>query len=127
MPNEQGTTKSLALELRQEIERTDFSAMLPTHVTQAKFVRTVLTALSENPKLYQCERRSVLTACMKAANDGLLPDGREAALVIFKDKDRGEIATYMRMIAGVYKLLRNSGELDGVQSHVVYENDEFDY
>lgn len=119
---------NMALALRHEIELTDFAAMLPAHVSEAKFRRTVLTALSENPKLYGCDKKSVLSACMRAANDGLLPNAREAAIVPFNDKKRGVVvATYIPMVAGVYKLLRNSGELASIQSNVVYEQDVFDY
>jgi recombination protein RecT len=59
---------------------------------------------------------------LNAATDGLLPDGREAALVLF-----GQEAVYMPMIAGIYKKVRNSGEISTLSSHVVYENDDFSY
>jgi recombination protein RecT len=114
--------------LRQEIDASpEFARVLPAHLSAERFKRVLATAIMENPKLATCERRSVFNAALKCAQDGLLPDGREAVLVIYNDKERGPIAQYQKMIAGVYKLLRNSGELDGIQSHVVYERDSFDY
>jgi recombination protein RecT len=59
---------------------------------------------------------------MKCAQDGLLPDGREAALVTFKDT-----VQYMPMVAGILKKVRNSGDLATIGAHVVYENDTFSY
>jgi hypothetical protein len=43
---------------------------------------------------------------VKLAQDGLLPDGREAAVVMFGNK-----AQAMPMIAGILKKVRQSGEV----------------
>jgi recombination protein RecT len=59
---------------------------------------------------------------MKAAQDGLLPDGKEAALVPFKGS-----VTYMPMLGGILKKVRNSGELASITAHVIYKNDQFRY
>jgi recombination protein RecT len=73
------------------------------------------------------ERRSFFNACMKAAQDGLLPDGREGAIVEYNDRQRGPIAQWMPMIAGIRKKVRNSGEITDWNAHVVYENDAFEF
>lgn len=99
-----------------------FRMALPPHVPPEKFVRVVMTAIQQNGDLLGADRQSLYAACMKAAQDGLLPDGREAALVIFKGR-----VQYMPMTAGILKKVRNSGELSSLASHVVYERDEFDY
>lgn len=107
-----------------------FQAALPAHIPLDKFQRVAATAVANNAELVQAERTSLYSACMKAAQDGLLPDGREAALVIFntKDGDRWiKKAQYMPMVAGVLKKIRNSGELKDLSAHVVYSNDRFDY
>ena len=66
---------------------------------------------------------------MKAAQDGLLPDGREGALVVYRTKAREggwiEKVQWMPMIAGILKKVRNSGELKSIRAHVVHENDKF--
>jgi recombination protein RecT len=59
---------------------------------------------------------------MKAAADGLVPDGKEAAFVKF-----GDTATYMPMVAGILKKVRNSGELSTIDAQVVHKNDKFTY
>lgn len=64
----------------------EFAKALPAHITADKFVRTVLTAVQNQPDLMQAERQSVLSSCMKATSDGLIIDGKEAALVTFNTR-----------------------------------------
>lgn len=104
----------------------EFAMALPPQIPVQKFIRTTMTAVQMNPDLLDVDRRSLLASCMKAAQDGLLVDGREAALVIFRTKN-GPMAQYMPMIGGLLKKLRNSGELASIGAHVAYENDEFRY
>lgn len=99
-----------------------FKAALPAHISVEKFTRVTTTALNNNPKLLQCDRGSLFTACVAAAQDGLLPDNKEAALVQFGSK-----VAYMPMVGGVLKKVRNSGELKSLSANVVYEKDEFTY
>jgi recombination protein RecT len=109
-------------ELRPELEK-----VLPAHVTVDKFMRVVMTAIVQNPDLRRPElRRSLLTAAIKSAQDGLLPDGREAAFVVYRNK-QGPTVQYMPMVAGILKKVRNSGELASLTVNVVYEQDPFRY
>lgn len=100
----------------------EFAKSLPAHIPAERFVRTTITALQNNPKIMNCDRQSVLSSCMKAAQDGLVLDGREAALVEFSGK-----AQYMPMVAGIMKLVRNSGQLSSLTAQVVHEKDAFSY
>jgi len=104
----------------------DFKAALPPQIPVEKFIRTTLTAIQMQPELLDTDRRSLLGSCMKAAQDGLIPDGREAALVIFRTKE-GPKTQYMPMVGGILKKMRNSGELATISANVVYQNDQFDY
>jgi recombination protein RecT len=104
----------------------EFTAALPPQISPDKFIRTTLTAVQMQPELLNADRRSLFGAVMKSAQDGLLPDGREAALVIFRSKGGAQVQ-YMPMIGGILKKLRNSGELASISAQVVYENDQFDY
>ena len=115
-------------EFRGTIQRMapEFAAALPPQIPAEKFTRTTITAVQMQPDLLQCDRRSLIGACMKAAQDGLLPDGREAALVIFRGKG-GALAQYMPMIGGVLKKVRQSGELESIDAQLVRENDTFQY
>jgi len=114
--------------VRQTIEAMEpqFVMALPPQINPKKFIRTTITAVQMNQDLLACDRRSLLGSCMKAAQDGLLIDGREAALVIFNVKGTPH-AQYMPMIGGLLKKLRNSGELASISANVAYTNDEFRY
>ena len=104
----------------------EFQAALPPQINVEKFIRTTLTCVQMQPELLMADRRTLLGACMKAAQDGLLPDGREAALVIFNSKE-GKKVQYMPMIGGVLKKIRNSGELASISAQVAYSADFFEY
>lgn len=95
---------------------------LPPQVSVERFERVTMTALQTNPKLLEADRRTLFGAVTKAAQQGLLPDGREGAIVQF-----GNQAQWMPMVAGVMKLVRNSGEISTWSVNAVFENDEFDY
>lgn len=114
----QETTLSRELEILQP----EIAKVLPEHVTPEKFMRVATTAIAQSPALRKANRRTLLTACVKAATDGLVPDGREAALVIY-----GQDVVYMPMVSGILKKVRNSGELKQLTVNVVYEADDFRY
>ncbi len=99
-------------------------AALPSHISVEKFQRVALTAVNQNPGLVaqNVDRKSLFLACVAAAQDGLFPDGREAALVVFGGK-----VQYMPMIGGIRKRMRNSGDVLSAEAHVVRENDKFAY
>lgn len=107
----------------------EFKAALPAHVTVEKFTRVAMTAINSNPDLRQADKRSLFGAITKLAQDGLLPDGREAALVIFNTKNRSggwdKKVQAMPMIAGVLKKIRQSGDVAKISAQVVHENDHF--
>lgn len=98
----------------------EFKAALPSHVSVEKFSRVAMTAIQNTPALVNADRRSLFGAFVRLAQDGLLPDGREAAIVMFGNK-----AQAMPMIAGILKKIRQSGEVAKVSAQVVYANDEF--
>lgn len=108
--------------MRQQLE-----AALPEHVSIDKFVRVILTAIQSNYMLAQADRTSLLKACMEAAADGLLPDGREGAIVPFRNNKTGKTeAQWQPMVWGLVKLVRNSGELRDIGVEIVRTADKFE-
>lgn len=100
----------------------NFATALPKHIDPDKFVAVAQIAIMNNPDLVnKCDRQSLYVAFTKCAQDGLIPDGREAALIPFAGK-----AKYIPMVAGICKKARNSGEVSVIDSKVVYENDTYD-
>jgi recombination protein RecT len=121
--------KNAVGEVRLQLDamRGQFEAVLPKHIPAERFGRVVLTAVQTNPDLLNVDRRSLWNACMKAAQDGLMPDGRLGALVVYKDKRRGAIAQWLPMIAGIRQKVRNSGEIATWDVHVVHDKDLFEF
>jgi recombination protein RecT len=76
-------------------------------------------------------KASLYTAIVRCANDGLLPDGKEAALIIYNEKQPDgsykPAVQYQPMAQGLVKLARNSGEIVSIDAEIVFENDFFEY
>jgi len=104
-------------------------AILPSHVSFEKFTNAAAVALATNVDLFDADRQSVINALSSCAKDGLIPDGREAALVVYKttlpNGQRVRRAQYMPMIDGVMKRVRQSGEVSIIATRVLYKNDKF--
>lgn len=110
-------------------------AALPPHIPVERFKRVALTAINNNPDLLNADRRSLLNAFQKAAEDALMPDGRDGAVVIYNTKIKNadgrdqwiKAAQWMPMVWGIVKNLRGSGALLTINAHLVYEHDHFEY
>lgn len=99
-----------------------FRESLPAHISPQKFARVAINAIQNSPKLAELDRSSVYTACLKAAQDGLLPDGREGAII-----PRKGVAVWQPMVAGIMKKVRASGDISSWSVQAIYANDDFDY
>ncbi len=96
---------------------------VPLHVSPRKLLRVAATAVLDNPKLARPDLRpTLLQATLKCAADGLLPDGREAAFVIFEGKNPS--VQYLAMIFGLRKIVAEYGWT--IFTANVYANDTFD-
>lgn len=117
------------VELRTQLENMEnqFKNALPAHIPVERFMRVVLTAIQNNPDLLRADRKSLWNAAMKAAQDGLLPDGREGAMVVRKTGGGGLSITWQPMIAGIRKKARNSGEIATWDAHIVCMGDHFQF
>jgi len=104
------------------------AALLPTHVSKQRFMSSAIAAVKQNPDLLTATPRSLFAAVTKSAQDGLLPDGREGVITIYREKQKDNsyqiVAQWNPMTFGLRKRGR---ELDGVivNAQVVYENDHF--
>lgn len=132
MTNQITPIKALENQVTSERMASQLRMALPDHISVERFQRVVMTAVNKAPALVAAERTSLFTACVECAQDGLLPNGKDAALVIFNTKNKQtnqweNKVQYMPMIAGLYKRLRNSGEIKSVSGRIVYEGDEFSY
>ena len=97
---------------------------LPENLTPQKFVSVTVTAIKTNPALIAADRDSLYNSIVRCAQDGLMPDNREAALVVYRVKGVDRVQ-YLPMIGGLRKRLAEHGF--DLTTYVVYENDKFDY
>lgn len=114
------------LTLRGELAKMqpEFAKSLPGHITPERFVRTAQTAIALTRNIDKVKNpQPLLAACSKAAADGLILDGREAALVIDYQGD----AQYRPMMRGLLKLAYNSGQIKSIVVETACANDFFDY
>ncbi len=98
----------------------ELEAILPPNVPREKFTMTAVVAVKQNPDLLtRCTRKSLHEAVTHAAEDGLLPDGREGAIVIY-----GNEAQWSPML---YGLRKRAIELTGmiIDAQVVHARDTF--
>jgi recombination protein RecT len=117
-------------DLRSDLGRMtrEFEVALPPQIPVDRFVRTIVTAVQMEPTLLEADRRTLFSSCMKAAQDGLLLDGREAGLSVYKNRETGlKTVSYMPMVGGILKKIRQSGEISSIRAHVVHEGDDFDF
>lgn len=130
------TVSDVYNDLAPEMERQGIQALLPSHITLEAFLRTAAVAIVKDPNLALADRQSVILALTKCATEGLIPDGREAALVVYSTKVKGQggqpdtwikKAQYMPMVDGVLKRARQSNQIDVIAGKAVFEGDQFDY
>jgi recombination protein RecT len=118
----QAPANTALMQFRDLLEKqTSQFALVIAPETVEKFKRTVVTTLNENPNLLRLNPRSIISVCMRAAQDGLMLDGKEAAIVPFRDQ-----AQYVPMIQGIRKKVMQSGFLKNWECTAVQEGDEFD-
>jgi recombination protein RecT len=117
--------------IKEEIARA-----LPPEIDVERFIRTVLTSVQMNPDLLYAHRQSLMNSCMRAAQDGLFPDGREAVLNVYNTKVKVQegnreverwipMVQYLPMVRGILKVIRNSGDIAHIDAAAAYERDVF--
>lgn len=119
---------SLVATIREDKFRAELEKVLPEGISPDRFARVVHTALLDDAArqsdaskmLVNCDQASLYQAVIRCAQDGLLPDGREAALV-----KRGAKASYMPMVGGFRKIAGDHGWT--IRGYAIHANDEFDY
>lgn len=105
-----------------------FQQALPEDVTVDRFTRVVLTAIQQTPDLLTANKQSLYNACVRAAQDGLLPNSVEGALVIFnqnvgtKEQPKWEkMVQWMPMVTGLIKRLSKVGIR--IEANIVFEEE----
>lgn len=100
---------------------------LPSVITPERFTRIVLSALSTNPKLGSCTPQSFMGSMMTSAQLGLEVNTPLGQAYILPYLNKGTLEAQFQIgYKGLIDLAYRSGEVEVIQAHIVYENDEFE-
>lgn len=91
-----------------------------------KMQSVLMVAVQKTPKLLNADRSTFWQSARQCAADGLLPDGREAALLVFKTKINGQFVDavqYIPMVFGLRKRALNSSQIKDIDAYIVYSGE----
>lgn len=107
-----------------------FRALMKSDEETEAFLRIVKNAVIRDPQIAEADQTSVFLECQKAAQDGLVLDGREAVLNRYNKSvkvgnkwETKVVVAYIPMITGIKKRVRNSGTVTAWNFGLVYENE----
>lgn len=129
---ETGTDMTLATRARRltttlQDHRDAFERALAGRVDPDLMIQIIGTAFLADDRLRQCSTLSIYQAALEAAQVGLRPDGEEAAVVPYWNRDLGSFeAQFQPMYVGLVRLMLRAGARR-VEAHVVLQGDEFEY
>lgn len=122
-------TTGNSITLRQQVQTMEhqFALAAPKGVEARQIVRDVLTAISQTPKLAECDPRTVLGAAMTMAQLGLRIGvlGHGWILPFWDGKDRCFKAQLIVGYQGLVELAHRSGRIESISAREVRENDHF--
>ena len=106
--------------------RAEFEKMLGGAMGVERFERAVLTAIQRDPDLLTYPRDSLIAAGLKAAQDRLLPDGREGVFVVrWNSKARRKEVTWAPMVYGIVKVAKAYAGVRSLSCEIVYQDEPF--
>jgi len=104
-------------------------SLLPQAMTVDKFQGIVVAAVADNMDLLECDRGSLLKACLSAAELGLSLNksmGEADILKVWDSRLKKNVAQFRPRYKGLMKLAMQSGEVLKIESRLVHENDVFE-
>ncbi|MHB1023310.1 MAG: recombinase RecT [Acidobacteriaceae bacterium] len=110
-----------------EKQKAQLAAALPKHLTPDRMIRLATTEFAKNPKLQKCDPVTVFGSIIQASQLGLeIGVLGQAYLVPFNNRKKGTLeAQFIPGYKGLIALARRSGEVTSIETHIVYENDDF--
>ena len=93
-------------------------------INEMEFRKSLFLTIKSNSKFEDGSFpiKKIMEGVIRAGRDGLICDGREAALVPY-----GKDLQYIQMISGLIKMAFNTGKIKSISAEVVYDNDPFDF
>lgn len=115
------------------VDETQIAALLPSHVPLDRFKAVLISAVKQTPAILQALSVTVNQAVTQAAEDGLLPDGREGVINVYNEERKIDgvdkwvkVAKWVPMVHGFRK---RAMELSGIiiDAQIVCANDTFEW
>lgn len=104
-------------------------SLLPQSMTVDKFQGVVVAAVADNMDLLECDRGSLLKACLSAAELGLSLNksmGEADILKVWDNRLKRNVAQFRPRYKGLMKLAMQSGEVLKIESRLIHEDDTFE-
>lgn len=121
----QSTEKKTMQQYIKSME-SEIAKALPSVITPERFTRIVLSAISVNPQLGQCTPASFLGAMMTSAQLGLEVNTPLGQAYVLPYRNKGVLEAQFQLgYKGLIDLAYRSGEVEVIQAHIVYANDDF--
>jgi len=93
-------------------------------ITPEDFIETCIRAVKENPKLLQCDPKSLFGAVLLSAEVGLKPNTslQHSFIIPYKGQAKFQIG-----YKGLIEIMYRNPRVKQITARAVFENDEFDY
>ena len=101
-----------------------FQNALASTMPFERFARIVLTVCERTPKLYECDRSTLLLSCFRVAQLGLSPDPALGQAWLIPRKGKAEFQLGYK---GILQLAYRSPLVSAVRYNVVRTDDEFEF
>jgi recombination protein RecT len=111
---------------KRELEKVAPELPISNAIPIEKMKSAIVVAAQKNPALLAADRSTLWQSARMCAADGLLPDGREAAFVLFKVKKDDawiDAVQYIPMVYGLRKRAMMSAEVKDIRAYLVYEGE----
>lgn len=103
--------------------RPSWAALLPSHIKPDVMLRSVMAAVSKTPELIACDPGSIVMSVAQACALGLPPNTPLGLSYLVPFKGTCQLIPGYR---GLIRLAVQSGEVQSIESRVVYSRDAFE-
>ena len=109
--------------------KAQIKAALPRHMTPDRMARIVLTEVSKNQRLLECDTKSLMGAIIQASQLGLEPGiaGHAYLIPFYNGKNKRYECQFLAGYKGLMDLATRSGKVQSITPRCVYDGDVFDF
>ena len=123
-------TKNMSIADMVKALEPEIKRALPSVLTPERFTRMCLSAINNTPQLAECTPMSFIAAIMNSAQLGLEPNTplNQAYLIPYRNNKKQCIECQFQIgYKGMVELAYRNDQMQSIEAHTIYENDEFQY